>query len=98
MLKKTTLLVLFCAVVLGAGAYYFDWKRGQNEKPAEDASKPAFSFHAEDIKSLTISHPGSGSPDIHLEKRGGAWQIEQPMETLADQSTIDGIVDQLAAV
>jgi hypothetical protein len=98
MIKKTTLLLLCCAVVLGAGAYYFDWKRGQQEKSPEDALKPAYSFHAADVVSIAIAHPSSvGEPDIHLEKRGGVWQIVGPIETLADQSTINGILDQIAA-
>jgi hypothetical protein len=97
MIKKTTLLLLCCAVVLGAGVYYFDWRRGQLEKPPEDALKPAYSFHAADVVSIAIAHPSSvGEPDIHLEKRSGVWQIVGPIQTLADQSTINGIVDQIA--
>jgi hypothetical protein len=98
MIKKTTLLLVFCAVVLGAVAYYFDWKRGQNAKPPEDVLKPAYSVHAADVVSLTIAHPAAGTPDIRLKKDGGVWVIVQPMETLADQSTINAIIDQIAAV
>jgi Domain of unknown function (DUF4340) len=104
MLRKTTLLVLLCAIALGAGAYFFDWKRQQNEKPPGDASKLAFTLRAEDIASLTIvrSSAASGAePDpgpVRLKKDGGVWMILQPVETLADQSTVSGIVDQLAAL
>jgi hypothetical protein len=48
--------------------------------------------------SLTIAHPAAGTPDIRLKKDGGVWVIVQPMETLADQSTINAIIDQIAAV
>ncbi len=98
MIKKTTLLILLCAVALGAAAYYFDWKKGSEPKPAADASKPAFTIQASDIVSFTLAHPAQpvDSP-IHFEKRDGSWRIVQPVETDADQPTAEGIVDQLAA-
>src|SRR5271168_1275220 len=98
MIKKTTLLVLLCAAALGAGVYYFDWRKGNEPKPAADASKPAFSIQAPDIISFTIAHPAQpGDSPIRFEKRAGAWRIVQPIDTDADQSTAAGIVDQLAA-
>lgn len=98
MIKKPTLIVLLCAVVLGGLVYYFDWKKGNEEKPAINASKPAFSIQASDISSITLTHPAeAGTPSIRLEKSGDTWNIAQPIETQADQPTIDGIVDQLAA-
>jgi len=98
MIKKTTLLVLLLAVGLGAVVYYFDWRRSNEEKPAKDTSKPAFSVSAADISSFTLSHPIAPSdPSIRVEKRDGAWQIVQPVETGADQSTAQGIVDQLGS-
>jgi hypothetical protein len=58
MIKKSTLIVLLVAVIIGAAAYYFDWKRGQKEAanaPA-DSTKPAFTLQADDISALTISY------------------------------------------
>lgn len=98
MIKKSTLILLLCAVALGAGVYYFDWKRGNEKKPDADTSKPAFSIQAADVVSFTIAHPAQpGDSPVRFEKRGDAWRIVQPVETDADQSVADGIVDQLAA-
>ncbi len=97
MIKKTTLVVVLCAAALGAAVYYFDWKRGDQKKPAEDASKPAFTIQAADVVSFTIAHPARpGDSPIRFEKRAGVWLVVQPIETEADQSTVEGIVDQLA--
>ena len=97
MIKKPTLIVLLCAVVLGGLVYYFDWKKGNEEKPAVTASKPAFSIQASDISSITVAHPADpNTPPIHLEKTGDTWNIVQPIEAQADQPTADGIADQLA--
>jgi hypothetical protein len=98
MIKKPTLIVLLCALVLGGLVYYFDWKKGNEEKPAFNASKPAFSIQASDIASITLTHPAEhNTPAIHLQKSGDTWNIVQPIETEADQPTVDGIADQLAS-
>ncbi|HTW24323.1 MAG TPA: DUF4340 domain-containing protein [Candidatus Baltobacteraceae bacterium] len=97
MVKKPTLILLVIAIAAGLSVYYFDWKRSQNEKPPADTSKPAFSVDASAIDSFTISHPGQpGDVPIHFEKRNGVWWIAQPIETQADPSTAEGIIDQLA--
>ena len=96
MIKKTTLLVLLCAVVLGGAVYYFDWKHGSAGKP-EDKSKPAFAIQASDISSFTLAHPAAPDvPPIRFEKRKDGWEIVAPLETGADQPTAQGIADLLA--
>jgi hypothetical protein len=97
MIKKSTLIVVLCTVVLGTLVYYFDWKRGNQAKPAADASKPAFSIQAGDVTSLRLTHPAKPSePEIRLEKHSDAWQILQPVTTGTDQTVVQGIVDGLA--
>lgn len=98
MIKKNTLIVLLCAVVLGGAVYYFDWKRNAAEKPPADTTKPAFSIQVPDITSLTLARPAQkDEPAIHLEKGGDAWQIVQPIATDADQPSVEGIVVGLAS-
>jgi len=98
MIKKTTLLMLLCAVVLGGVVYYFDWKRSAKEKPPEDASKLAFSIQADDISSFALTHPANASePPIHFVKHGEIWQIEEPLQTQADASLVQTILDALAS-
>jgi hypothetical protein len=101
MIKKPTLIVLLVAIIAGAAAYSFDWKRGQKEAenaPA-DSTKPAFSLKSDDISALTISYPADPkSQPIHFEKRNGAWQITAPLQTSADDPSLQGILQQLASV
>jgi hypothetical protein len=97
-MKKSTLILLICAIALAAGVYYFDWKKGSETKPVADTSKPAFSLQASDITSFTISHPGQADDKpIRFEKQNGDWRIVQPVATGADQSSASGIADQLAS-
>jgi hypothetical protein len=97
MIKKPTLFILICAIMLGVAVYFFDWKRGQKEKPADDNTKPAFSLPAADIASLTVHRPAvAGEPAIRFERRGDHWEIVQPIETEADQPSSNGIIEGLA--
>jgi len=99
MIKKSTLFILLGAIVLGAAVYYFDWKRGQKdaEKSAADTSKLAFSIPAgSEIVSLVIARPQvAGEAPIHLEKQNGTWQILQPLQTEADQSIANSVIETL---
>jgi hypothetical protein len=100
MIKKSTLIVLLVAVIVGAAAYYFDWKRGQKERASApaDSTKSAFTLQADDISSLTISYPADPkSQPIHFEKQNGAWQITSPLQTGADVPSLQGILQQLAS-
>ncbi len=99
MIKKTTLFVLLGAILLGAAVYFFDWRRSQkeSEKPPVDTEKLAFSIQPQDVTSLVLLRPvNPGDPALRIEKRNGIWQIVQPMETQADEPSINGIVDSLA--
>ncbi len=100
MIRKSTLLVLLAAIVLGAAVYYFDWRRSQKEieKEPADTEKLAYSIQPQDVSSLTIKHPANpAEPVLHFEKRNGIWQVTQPIETQADQTSVEGIVDSLAS-
>jgi hypothetical protein len=100
MIRKSTLLVLLAAIALGATVYFFDWRRSQkeSERPPADAEKLAYAIQPQDINSLTIKHPGnSAEPVLRFEKRNGSWQIIQPLETQADQPSLEGIVDSLSS-
>jgi len=92
MIKTSTLIVLVCAVALAAALYFVEKRPAEEEKPSGE-SKPAFAIAAQDISSINLSHPGQ--PAIRLEKHNDKWQIVQPIETEADQSSAQGIVDQL---
>lgn len=99
MIKKTTLIVLLCAVALGGVVYYLDWKRAAKDQEGfpEEKTKPAFSLQSSDISNLSLTRPaGSGEPAIEIVKRNNEWQISKPIETGADQPSVAGIADGIA--
>jgi len=94
------MVVLLAAIALGAAVYYFDWRRSQkeNEKPSADAEKLAYAIQPQEVSSLTITRSGNSSePVLHFEKRGGIWQVTQPIETQADQFSLEGMVNSLSS-
>lgn len=96
MIKKSTLIVVLCAIIGAGGAYYWQWHRSKQPKTPKNESKPAFSVLPSNVDSFTISHPADPKqPTIVFQKQKGAWRIVQPVDTLADQSTAEGFVDQL---
>ena len=99
MIKKSTLLMLVGAIVLGAAVYYFDWKRGQKEaeKASADSSKLAFTIPAgSEIVSIVLTRPQvAAEAPIHFEKQDSTWRITQPLQTEADQHALGTIVESI---
>ena len=98
-MKKSTLIILALAIASCVAFYFLDWKKGDKDaaKPAADESKPAFTFKAGDVASITITKRGdSASPAITLTKQSGAWQIVKPLSTLAHDATASGLAEALA--
>lgn len=92
------MIVLLCAAALAGGVYYWTTKHESKGTESADSSKPAFHVKAEDITSITLSHPGNdSSPPIQMVRENGAWKIVKPVETGADQPSVNGIADGLAA-
>jgi hypothetical protein len=97
MIKKPTLILLAVAIALGLGVYYLDYKKSLNPKPADNAEKLAFTIQPSDISSLTLSWPAKPvEPAVHFEQRDGSWQITQPIETGADQPSLESISNGIA--
>ncbi|HVB86763.1 MAG TPA: DUF4340 domain-containing protein [Candidatus Dormibacteraeota bacterium] len=97
MIKKSTMIVLLCALIGAGGAYYWQYRHSKQPAAPKDTSKPAFSVTPSSIVSFTISHPAdSKQSPIVFDKQKGAWHIVQPVDTLADQPTAQGFIDQLA--
>ena len=98
MIKKSTLIVVVCAIALGVGLYFYQRHSSNGEATPKDKSKPAFTMQAADITSLTIAHPGkTDEQPVQLSSQNGNWKITQPLETDADQSAVRGIADGVAS-
>ena len=93
-MKKSTLIVVLIAAALGSFVYFYDSKH-TSKATSEDTSKPAFSVKAADITGVIIQRKAD---TVALSKKGSDWELAQPIEALADQSTVSGIVDNLGSL
>jgi hypothetical protein len=97
MIKKSTLIVLVCAAFLVGGLYFYQRHEANENSAPKETSKPAFTFQPDDVTSFALSHPAQPKePTTQFEKKNGSWEIVQPVQTAADQSTVQGILDQVA--
>jgi Domain of unknown function (DUF4340) len=92
-MKKSTLILVALALLLGGAVYYFEFKHPPKSDDGEEVSRTAFPFRTDDVTGLTITRNGQR---VVIEKQGEVWAIKQPVETGADASVIDGIATSLA--
>ncbi|MGH9732815.1 MAG: DUF4340 domain-containing protein, partial [Candidatus Acidiferrales bacterium] len=92
--KKSTLIVVVVAIALGAFVYFYDSKHSVTPPTDEASWKPAFAASADEITGLTLV---SGTGKTVFAKQGNSWQITQPVPTRADQTSINGIVNDLSS-
>jgi Domain of unknown function (DUF4340) len=91
-MKKSTLIVVVVAIALAAFVYFYDSKHNPTPASTEEPSKGAFSAKPAEISGLTIHQTGG---IVSLSKKGSRWDLTQPVETLADQTAVGGLVSDL---
>ena len=93
-MKRTTLILLLLAAVIGITVYYLEIKPGKPRDEKADESKPAFAFSRDDISSLSITRSGQ---TVVVEEKDGKWTIVQPLTAQANQSSLDSLVSSLTS-
>lgn len=85
---------LYLALFLGLLCYLtFIDKNKPGTKDLEESENQLFKIDTEEVTGLEITN-------VHglfiFKKNGNHWEIEQPVKTVADGATIDGIISQIA--
>ncbi len=93
-MKKSTVLVLLIALALGAYVYFVEYKSDKKRDGEEETSKPAFTFKSEEVAALTITNKGQ---TVQLESADNNWKITQPIQTAADNATVDSIISAVSS-
>jgi hypothetical protein len=94
-MKRSTLILLLIAALLGVGVYYLEIKKGSSTPAAKtDTSKALFSFASGDIASITIARLGQS---VTIENQSGKWAITQPVTAPADESTVNALTGSIAS-
>jgi Domain of unknown function (DUF4340) len=91
---RTTLVLLFLAVVLGAYAWFFERGEQPDTTKAEETAVFDDTFDAKDVQKLDITSPQG---TVTLERAGDAkWTLSTPAGARADKMLADGVADTLA--
>jgi len=85
---------IYLAVALGLLCYLtFIDKKIPGTKSREDSATQLFNLNPDDVTSLEIKN-------VHglfiFQKNNTHWEIRKPVDTPADGSTVDGVIDQIA--
>src|SRR5262249_24069632 len=88
-LRKALLMV---TVLLALGAYVYFVEFAQEK--AETQQKKLLTFDTETVSDIALTYPDRA---IHLKKdAAGKWQITQPLEVEADETTVDNLLNAIA--
>jgi hypothetical protein len=88
-LRKALLMV---TVLLALGAYVYFVEFAQEK--AETEQKKLLTFDTETVSDIALTYPDRA---IHLKKdAAGKWQITQPLEVEADDTTVDNLLNAIA--
>jgi Domain of unknown function (DUF4340) len=90
-MKRSTLILVMVAALVGGFVYFHEYRRPP-AKPKAETNQPAFGFEGADVAALTLTRAGSS---LAVERQGGQWEITAPVRTRADQGAVGDLVDEL---
>jgi len=96
-MKRSTLILLVLAVVLGTAVYYLEYKPGKPRDEGTEAttSKPAWEIKSDDIVSVEVRR---GSESIRLNADGDKWMVSEPLTDRAGESAVRSLLSDLAGL
>ena len=105
---RTTLIAALLLALFGAYVYFFEFKKAEEEKKQEEEEKQVFSIDWEKLEGLEITNAHGtflvekreaeaeeGSP---ADAQQTEWRITEPLQADADDSAINGMVNNLKGV
>ncbi|HVB98464.1 MAG TPA: DUF4340 domain-containing protein [Candidatus Dormibacteraeota bacterium] len=87
-MRKSTLILAAVAVIVVGFVYWYEFKRTPTEKTRTNPA--VFHFQPEDVDSVSFSRPGQ---TILVDRQGNGWQIIRPIQTRADRSAINALLN-----
>jgi Domain of unknown function (DUF4340) len=94
---RTTIIIAILLILLGGYAYYFEYKGGQKKEEAKEKEKTLFEVKKEDVTQIEIEGI-EPKPVILTPIDKENWRITQPLQTKADNSTVDRILNAFEKV
>ncbi|MCW8960249.1 MAG: DUF4340 domain-containing protein [Ignavibacteriaceae bacterium] len=89
---RNTVILLFVFAVLAGYVYIVEVKQHSKKEKAEEQAKQVFTIPKDSVDVLQF-HNINGS--FFLKKVNGEWEIQKPLETEADGSTVNSMLTSL---
>ncbi len=89
---KNTLILFLVLVVLGGYVYVVEVKQHEKKEKIEQQAKDIFSFKKDSVEVIDIRNSNG---NFVIKKVQDEWQIVQPLQTDADESTINSMLGSL---
>lgn len=91
---KRVLILLLAFVALALFVYFYEIEGRKDREEAQRLEESLFRLKQEEIGAVEIRRPEE--EPILLEKVGDQWNIQSPIETTADDNTVDSLVRNIA--
>jgi hypothetical protein len=88
---KTTIIIAVLLAIVGAYAYFYEYKGGEKKEQAKEKEKTLIEVKKEDVTGIQI-HMDQGESIVITPAGKDAWQITKPLQTRADESTVERIL------
>ena len=94
-MKKVSLLfAIFLSIALFV--YFYEMKGGEERQKAKELKESLLRMKGTEGLLIEVQHPDSGP--IILEKKDDEWTIIKPIESLADNTVIEGLLSDLELI
>jgi hypothetical protein len=91
---KKLLILVGILVALGTYVYFYEIRGKEQREKKEEESKKLLQLDADKVTRVSLLR--RKEPQIVFAKSGGSWKITQPIQTNADSTSVDGLVQSLA--
>lgn len=98
-LQRSTLILMSIALGLAGYVYISNIQRTTQQQIIQEAEKQIFSFSRDEVKSVTVTTPEqiitAERIPANENPEQSPWRLTQPVETPANQATVDFLLNQL---
>jgi hypothetical protein len=92
---RNTFIFAIILALLGAYVYYFEIKKGEEKEKAKEQEEKIYSFEKDEIGEIGLVDSENSRNFIIKKDEKGNWYIKEPIETLADNSTIGSLLSSI---
>lgn len=96
MRTRSTIIWVVILLLLGGFTYYYEYVIEKEKKEAEEKAKKVFQFETNQIQELELARKGKKTIRC-IKGEEGTWNLTEPVQALADESTVMSVLNGLAA-